>query len=239
MSAALKPAWVPRIVTVDAIVPGCRFHVGSGVENFRISQFGGEREFTQQIIDEIAPGETLFDIGSCVGFVAVHAGQKGANVVAFEPEPGIRRRLLENIELNGLPNVRVMDWAVADRAGTATLFTDGAHGNSPSLAGDRTRSAIEIRTGSIDDAIAARLLPAPQVIKLDIEGAEVRAVRGMKNLLAGANKPRSLFVEVHPPFIEQMGDDLAEFKAILTASGYGLASELGRYDQLHQIWHAR
>jgi len=239
MSAALKPAWTPAVRQIDAIVPGCRFHVASGVENFRIAAFGGEEVFTRQIISALRPGDVLFDIGACVGFVAVHAGKLGAQVVAFEPEPSIRRRLRENLELNGLNNVQVVGWAVSDKSGTARLHTDGQHGGSPSLSGDGSRNWITIDTGRIDDAIEARTLPTPNVIKLDVEGAEVRAVRGMTELLSGPKKPHTLFVEVHPPMISQMGDDLDEYTNTLKECGYVLTSQQGRFEQLHQIWEAR
>ena len=235
---AIKAPWVPTIRSIDSIVPGCLFHVGSGTENFRVSQFGGEKEFTQQMIDAIRPGDVFFDIGTCIGFVAVHAAKRGANVMAFEPEPQLRKRALENLKLNSAAGVRVMDWAVSDGDGTADLFSDGPHGCSPTLAATDGRTPVTVRTRSIDAAIADGTLPTPQLIKLDIEGAEVKALRGMTSLLAATDRPRMLFIEVHPPMIKSMGDDVAELARILNGAGYELIANDVRYEQMHQVWSA-
>ena len=238
-STIVRPAWTPRIATLDAIESGCRFHVGSGTENFRIARFGGEQEFVRQIIDAINPGETLFDIGTCVGLVAIHAAKRGAKVIAFEPEPTFRKRLRENLALNGMDDMTVIEWAVSDSESMATLYTDGAHGNSPSLTAADGRGAIRVRTATIDSAIEAAALPVPHVIKLDIEGAEVRALQGMKSLLRRKDRPRVIFIEVHPNFLSRLGDDPEEIGAILNSAGYTLAEQREREDQIHQVWHAR
>ncbi len=234
-----KPGWQERVCRVDGIdARGCLFHVASGAENFRVTQYGGEREFTQQMTEAVAPGETFFDIGACIGFVAIHAARRGAKVYAFEPDPQFRSRLVQNVSLNELHDVHVLGWAISDADGTATPFTDGQHGLSPTLAPSTGRGSIETPLRSIDSAIATGELSMPHVVKLDIEGAEVRALRGMRQTLAHDDRPRQLFLEVHPPFIQQFGDDPAEVEAILSGAGYKLIDRRGRYEQLHEIWEA-
>ncbi|MGN6506709.1 MAG: FkbM family methyltransferase [Tepidisphaeraceae bacterium] len=232
-------AWTPRIATLDAIEPGCRFHVGSGTENFRITRYGGEQEFVREIVDAVKPGEIFFDIGTCVGLVAIHAAKRGARVIAFEPEPTFRSRLRENLALNGMEQMQVIEWAVSDRKSTATLYTDGAHGNSPSLTAADGRGAIRIETGTIDAAVEAGLLPVPHVVKMDIEGAEVRALHGMQGVLRRPDRPRTVFIEVHPNFLARLGDAPGEIHAILSAAGYVMDYERVREEQVHQRWHAR
>ncbi len=230
--------WQERVHRVDALDPrGCDFHVGSGAENFRVKQFGGELDFTRRMIEAIQPDDTFFDIGSCIGFVAIHAARRGAKVVAFEPDPQLRARLTQNIALNEL-DVQVMPVAVSNRDGVATLYTDGQHGLSPTLAPTAGRGAIETVMRSIDSLIASGEIAKPGLIKLDIEGAEVRALNGMKQLLRGRDRPRQIFIEVHPPFIEQFKDDPAAVEAILLGCGYRLVDRRGRYEQLHEIWEA-
>ena len=239
MTATLTPTWTPRIARVCEIDPtGCLFHVGSPNENFRVTRLGGEPEFLRQVLDAIEPGDTFFDVGACVGVVSVHARRRGANVVAFEPEPNFRRRLQENLSLNKMDDISVVDWAVADRPGTLTLYTDGQHGTSPSLTAASDRGEIGVAVDSIDAAIMRGELPTPAVMKIDIEGAEVRAVRGMKRLLASNARPRSVFVEVHPPMIEGLGDDADEMYAIFSDSGYRLTHERTREGQVHHVWRA-
>lgn len=225
----------PRISTVSALhAPGARFHVTSGAEAFRVERFGGEEAFTRAILDELRPRDVLFDMGACIGFVSIHAALRGARVVSFEPDPSFRSRLIENAKLNAIELERVIDWAVSDRSGTARLFTDGVTGNSPSLHAESARGSIDIQTRSIDEAIfseASDRLPMPDVMKIDIEGAEVRALEGMKRLLRHAGSPRTIFIELHPTMTGAFGDRIEDADHQLTAAGYRSETHEARYDQ--------
>lgn len=238
MTTTAKP-WMPRIARVDALDPaGCLFHVGSPAENFRVTRLGGEQEYLRRLLDTLRPDDVLYDIGACIGLVSVHARRRGAAVVAFEPEPTFRGRLKENLALNGIDDVRVVDWAVADREGEITLYTDGQHGTSPSLSRTEGRGTMRVRTATLDGAIGRGELPPPTVVKMDIEGAEVRALRGMTALLSLPGRPRAVFLEVHPPMLADLGDGPADVTAILSDSGYRLADEGDREQQMLQVWVA-
>jgi len=231
-----KPAWVERVCRVDGIdASGVLFAVASGTENFRVNQYGGEREFTQAIVESVSAGEVLYDIGACIGFVTVHAAKRGARVIGFEPDAQLRARTKQNLELNNL-DATLFDVAISDTDGHATLYTDGGHGTSPTLFSTDGRGTTRVRVRSIDSLIEAGQLPAPHVIKLDIEGAEVRALRGMQQLLSSEARPRRLYIEVHPPFILQFNDDPADVEKILTHAGYTLIDRHTRYEQLHETW---
>ena len=129
-----KKAPSPRLILMHRFNPdGATFEVAGPVEDFRVAAYGGEEEFTERILKAIGKGEVFFDIGTCVGLVAVHAAQKGARTYCFEPDPYWRSRLKRNLELNSLNEVTILEWAVSDSEGEAVLFTDGAEGNSPSL----------------------------------------------------------------------------------------------------------
>jgi len=95
----------------------------------------------------------------------------------------------------------VMDWAVSNQRGIATLYTDGVEGNSPSLDQVGERGSVLVNTDSIDNAISESVLPLPTVVKMDIEGAEILAIQGMKKLLSSQDAPRCLFIELHPDFL--------------------------------------
>ncbi len=240
----------PRISVVHALhAPGVRFHVTSGAEAFRVERFGGEEAFTRAILDELRPGDVLFDIGACIGFVSIHAAMRGARVVSFEPDPSFRSRLLENAVLNEVKLDRVVDWAVSDRSGEARLFTDGVTGHSPSLHAQTARGSITIRTRSIDESIDFEetgksgasdtsasgewidRLPLPDVMKIDIEGAEVRALVGMSRLLSHPRAPRTIFIELHPTMVGAFGDEIERAGELLERAGYRVDEDEARYDQ--------
>jgi FkbM family methyltransferase len=215
----------------------CRFDVYSEQEAGRITSLGDEKAFIGQMMDAIRPNDVFYDVGSCLGLVAIPAALRGARVVAFEPDPGYRKRLLRNIQINRLQNaIQVVEWAVSDRAGTAFLFTDGTNGNSPSLVEVGTRGRATIQTDFIDTALAEGRLRPPNLVKLDIEGAEILALRGMRNLLGSRQAPRNLFVELHPDFLGGFSSSADECKELIESFGYALRSFEVRKQQQHCIF---
>jgi FkbM family methyltransferase len=226
----------PRIVTLRTFHPdGCRFEIRDRVESFRVERFGGEEDFLRTILDEVRAGDTLYDVGACVGMVAIHAARRGASVVAFEPDPGYRQRLATNLALNRTA-VQVVEWAVSDSAGEASLYTDGAGHASPSLRQKGKRGRVTVQTRSIDAALKAGEIQPPDVIKMDIEGAEILALRGMSELLRSPTAPRVIFLEVHSGMLPDFGSSPAEVRALLESSGYRLDYEIARGGQIHQIF---
>src|SRR5660398_329033 len=73
------------------------------------------------------------------------------------------------------------------------LYTDGTAGRSPSLRQTGSRAAIEVQTRAIDEALSSGVLPEPDIVKLDIEGAEGLALTGMRQLLTSPGRPRTIF----------------------------------------------
>ncbi|WP_226377617.1 FkbM family methyltransferase [Citrifermentans bremense] len=227
----------PRVTTLTDFVPdGVLFEVSNGVEAHRIEDFGGEEAFTRQILEQVQPGRTLLDIGACVGLVTVHAAKLGADVYAFEPDPYYRSRLKKNLRLNELDQVTVVPWAVSDTAGEAELFTDGAGGNSPSLrkVGERGREVVQ--TDTIDDALKRGEIRAPDLVKIDIEGAEILALRGMQGLLRSTQAPRVIFMEVHPQFLGNFGSSPDEVMELVQSFGYRTVQMVESHDQIHCIF---
>jgi FkbM family methyltransferase len=227
----------PRLVTIRTLIPqGCRFEVGNPVEAFRVEQFGNEEGFTNLILQEIQPTDVFYDVGASVGLVTVHAAQKGAHVVAFEPDPSYCSRLKANLALNGLQKTQIMEWAVADKEGEATLFTDGIEGNSPCLREIGKRGAVRVHMDSIDNALQRGLIPRPDVVKMDIEGAEVLALRGMQRLLQSEDSPRALFIEIHPVLLSEFRSSPQEVHSILAQSGFSQEYRVQRAGEVHCIF---
>ncbi len=215
---------------------GCTFEVSSPVETFRIEKYGDEEDFTGLILDEIKKGDVFFDIGACVGLVSAHAAKLGAIVYSFEPDPYYRSRLINNIGLNNLDNVNVLEWAVSDNEDVLELFTDGEGGNSPSLRKIGDRGSVNVKTNSIDNAINRGEVPCPDIVKLDIEGAEILALRGMRSVLVSAEGPRAIFMEVHPDFLKHFSSSAQEVEEVMLGYGYHLDYKIERSDQQHCVF---
>jgi FkbM family methyltransferase len=141
----------------------------------------------------LRPGARVFDFGGHQGVVAMmlarEVGPTG-RVIAFEPNPHNGDVLRTNLELNGVRNVELVRAAVADRAGTA-VFNDMFNGILDPK-GSFQPGRITVRTVSVDDTTATH--GPPDVVFLDVEGAECMALSGAARTLASG---ADFFVEVH------------------------------------------
>jgi len=218
-----------RIATLREFVPaGCRMEIATNMElayangNDRVR----EGDYARAIIGEIHPGDTVFDIGAAVGFYACHAGLRGARVFAFEPDPLMLHRLTRNTALNHLQaTVSILGWAISDQDGTTLLYTPGVEGFTPTLLPRGEDQPLSVECHSLDAAVASGLVPVPTVVKLDIEGAEILALRGMRALLSAPTGPRVVFIELHPCGLEGLGSTPEECRALLEECGYTCTSE--------------
>lgn len=236
----LSAAGVPHVASLRHPRAGrLRFHVHGRTEHFRVVGYGAEREAWERFLALLRPADTVFDVGSSLGLYAVAAARlcPAGAVYAFEPDPATRARLEANAALNGLANLRAVAWAAGDRAATMTLYSDGADGFAPSLAAHAgpgaPRGEVPVPVRPLDAAVAAGELPAPDVLKVDVEGAEALVLRGAARLLGGGlgPPPRAVFIEIHPAMLAALGDDEAGLRGALAAAGYALAWEEARNAQ--------
>lgn len=145
----------------------------------------------------------FYDIGANIGFYTIMAGKlmrsKQGCVEAFEPIPWIYKRLMQNVEINFLKNVRAHPFAVSELSGAATIYLP--HGNSAFSTNATLNSGLaqefnhlfasqgthvdelQIQTESIDALVEKGKILPPQLIHMDIEGEEFKALVGMKNIL--------------------------------------------------------
>ncbi|HEX7677988.1 MAG TPA: FkbM family methyltransferase, partial [Thermoanaerobaculia bacterium] len=119
-----------------------------------------------------------------VGFFTLLASRligTAGRVHAFEPLPRNLYFLERHVRLNELTNVSVEALAVAATSGEAH-FRTAPHA---SMGGLRDDGNLHVTTASLDDLLASGRIPAPDFIKMDIEGAEGAALRGSARLLSG------------------------------------------------------
>lgn len=159
------------------------------------------------LLQQVRPGETVIDVGAHIGLFTValarRVGRTG-RVVAFEPDPTNFRLLQQNIAANDCRQAEAVHAAVADHGGTAELFQSpdcsALHRLQPSaLCGD----AIRVPTVSLDEFWTGDR-GLVHVIKLDVEGSEMKALRGMSRLLETQRDVR-LFVEFEPRWLAEAG----------------------------------
>src|SRR5271169_431984 len=179
----------PRTI-LRGLASGYRICI-SPAENLGYLMGTDEPHLQRAIRRYVAAGDTVYDIGANLGYVSLSLAKRvgsGGQVVAFEPVPRNIERFRQNIEINGITNVRLLEFAASDRAGEAVIrIADNLstaslvwHRNNPSA------SQVSVRTVAIDELVAAGDLGYPKFVKIDVEGAEGEVLDGMCRTLAAA-----------------------------------------------------
>jgi FkbM family methyltransferase len=213
-----------RFIPKDAAVPilqgrfkGKKWIVGSANHGYWL----GSYEFKKRLLFErtIPPGSVVYDVGGFVGYytllASVLVGQEG-RVVVFEPLPRNLYYLKEHLRLNRITNVTVVEAAVSDQVGTLS-FKEGPSRARGKLAED---GGLQVQAVRLDDLVESGELPEPQYMKVDVEGAELRAFAGAQRLMERCHP--TLFLDTH-------GSDLhAECCRWLAELGYRLETIDGK-----------
>ncbi len=156
----------------------------------------GSYEYEKQkcFIKRLKPRDVVFDVGANVGFytllASVLVGNEG-KVIAFEPLPRNLAYLNRHIKMNHCLNVDVLSYAVSDCEMTAE-FT---FSKNPSMGHLCTKGDITVQTILIDKLIESKQLLPPDVMKIDVEGAELSVLRGSHQVIK--EKRPIIFVATH------------------------------------------
>jgi FkbM family methyltransferase len=162
-----------------------------------------EAEFGKAMLDEVRPGDVVWDVGANVGFYTqqfvAKAGPTG-KVVAFEPEPSCYAILQRDCASAIAVNV-----ALSDQAGEGFMEAHPqADAGTHHIVGTRTNTSIPIKLIAGDNYQG----PYPNVVKIDVEGFEDEVLSGMPRILAD-RRLRAIFIEVHFALLERRGKALA------------------------------
>lgn len=201
-----------------------------------------EPELQQAVHDWLRPGMVVYDVGANIGYISLLLARTvqttpnggtlrpAGQVFAFEPLPANLERMAANFELNPWANITCVAAAVVDRPGPVRFLAhaSGAMGKAAGSAGRQNETYMaEItvdgitldqfvygapRPGDAGDAGRPQAAP-PHAIKMDIEGGEVLALKGMRRLLADRRRPL-LLIELHGP------ESARAAWETLTAAGY-------------------
>jgi len=172
-------------------------------------------------------GMTAVDVGAHVGWytiIASHLVREGGNVLAFEPDPTNACQLAETIKANSLHNVRLYRYALGESNETVelNLATDSsAHSLGRSEVTDGffkggiggAGRTVSVACTTLDDVLEARTDRTVDLVKIDVEGAELLVLRGMRRVIK-ENSELYIFCDVHEnkfPAFGYKADDLYDF----------------------------
>jgi len=194
----------------DAVSPELLF--GGGYEKYETILF-------QELVTE---GMNVIDIGANIGYYTLLAaklvGERG-KVFAFEPEPQNYALLLRNIEVNGYKNITAVRKAAFSNTGKANLHL-GEYSGAHSLYNPYTNSpgAVVVDTVSLDEFFEGKEYPI-DIIKIDVEGAEMTVLLGMTDILE-KNNSLKIFTEFYPAGLQSSGFSAQEYWDKLVESGF-------------------
>ncbi len=175
-----------------------------------------EGDVQRALADHASSGSVVYDVGANVGFFTLMAaalvGPIG-RVVAFEPMSETVAHLRRHVGLNALGQVTVIEAAASDHDGRLRF------GGLGTLARTDPDGERHVRAVAIDTLWRSGEIPTPNVVKLDVEGSELPALRGMRAVLAAAHPV--LLIEFHGARKESPDDD-GLVRAMLRELGYEL-----------------
>jgi FkbM family methyltransferase len=180
---------------------------------------------TTRLFEEtVEPGMVVVDIGAHVGYYTLLAAkQAGPNgkVYAFEPEQGNHALLQKNIETNGYNNVVATRMAVSDRRGSSTLFLTALDSGRHSMYhhGLPERGSVPVETTTLDSFLESEGWPHVDLIKIDVEGAEIAVLDGMPRLF-GECPDLKLIIEFNPALLQDGGTAPHDFLERLSSLGW-------------------
>lgn len=212
--------------------------------NFLVRSYGGQIEnglyweglyshepmSMRQWVRLASGARTVLDIGANSGIFSLAASAVGAGRVhAFEPVPRIHQILVNNVELNGMNNVVCLDKAVGDENGAAEIFDPG--GDAPTSASisrgfahshfGSNVASYSVQVTSVDQYCAENEICDVDLVKVDVEGHEEFALRGMQETVRRYQP--AILMEV----LEEYEAGLRE----LTAQLFGVAYEWNRINE--------
>ncbi len=178
-----------------------------------------EPEFLDAFEAEVARAKVVFDIGSYIGLYSVTALCCGENVEvhAFEPEPINSRIVQRNMDQAGGRGL-VHQMCLGDENGSVRLNIKGNSGHFVRRGNDDAGRSIEVPVRTLDALLDEGKVPAPDLIKIDVEGFEASVLRGMKGILETVRP--LILMELHPTFLERYGESSSELDAYMRGLGY-------------------
>lgn len=177
---------------------------------------------TKLVKTMLKKGDTVLDAGANIGYYTLIfadlVGPKG-RVYAFEPDPENFAILKKNIAINNYKNVELINAAVADKTGAINFFHDSRSTAAHRVfKEDKNEKAIRVKVVTLDNYFSRKSLKI-DLIKFDIQGAEVNAINGMKKLIK-KNKNIKIISEFWPYGINKTGHKASEFTSFFVKQGF-------------------
>jgi FkbM family methyltransferase len=195
--------WKRQLLTVNGVAANF-FAPDKRIWAQTRSRHRREHAQIKSLLDELEPDDVFYDIGACTGLYTYFAVERlgPSQIIAFEPHPPNVEQLKKNREINDV-QVRIEDVAVTNTVGSMNLESSSEAGRgygkaslgSSGLGGERS---TVVNTETLDHFVESQRVQHPNVIKIDVEGAEPLVIEGGEKVLR-SGRCRTVYCEIHLP----------------------------------------
>lgn len=189
-----------------------------------------ERPILEEMLSELQPDDVFYDLGANLGLHScLVADVVEPTPVAFEPHPKNADRLEQNAELNE-SEISIQRVALAASSGSTQMqLSPGFDLDTVGSAGhtllteyyDEDSNLISVEKTTGDEFVATADMPSPTVLKIDVEGAEMDALKGFDSTLARP-ECRLIYCELHEDRLQSQGYSVSDIHAFLESRGFSV-----------------
>jgi FkbM family methyltransferase len=185
----------------------------------------------------VKEGMVFADIGANIGYYSLLVSQlvgKEGKIYAFEPAPENYSTLLKNIEMNGYQNIITVNKAVSNTNGIVRFFIDESNPLYHKLKNSKDiKGTIEVNATTLDDYFKDKERKI-DIIKMDVEGAELAVLKGMRRVMT-ENKNLIILAEFSPENLRLFGANPDDFLHELVENGFKIYEIDMKEEVLHDV----
>lgn len=205
------------------------FSTDTFTEFERVHSLMNEDSVIKDMLSEVESGDTFYDIGANIGIYSAFfklAANEG-EAIAFEPHPDNQQSIKENSFLNSV-EIRIIGVALSDKDDQLLLQQIGeeAGAGEHQLTEKKTGEGIEVDVVPLDRSIIKENIDPPNIVKIDVEGAEQKVIAGAKETFSAENC-RVIYCEIHSEKLSDFDSSERELKRLLSDYGYTITETYG------------
>jgi FkbM family methyltransferase len=185
-----------------------------------------EPNTTRYICDSLAPGQVFLDVGANAGYFSLLASRcvgGSGKVLAIEPNPVMANQLRQNVQRSRLANIAIIESACSDSVEVRDLYIGNPYntGNS-SLSRDNLAwtKSVKVACTTVDLLVEKYGLDCVDLVKIDVEGAELQVLRGMSTTLKRL-RPK-IITELSPSLLEGFSITFDTVQEYFRGRGYSV-----------------
>jgi FkbM family methyltransferase len=203
-----------------------------GINSLSILNSLPYRKLREIFLGTVKKGHIVVDVGAFIGGYTYLFSELGSKVYAFEPVPYLFNILRFHCSLSNLKNVITENKAVADNEGYLKLILSEGDVQDNRLAYAENTNYILVNTISLDKYFEKQSV-LPDIVKIDVQGADYKVIKGMMNLIKKNNL--IIFCEFWPEGIRRCGDDPLEFLKFISNLGFKIFEIDNKNNRINHI----